>query len=334
MQTSPRLRNPRHGPLRLFTVGLRSGLTLAELLISMTILSLMAVVLAGMSNAVNSAWSYTQGLEEADLGSRAALERISYMVSQTGVYKVPGQPTRLGMAVVSRTAGSTSVPDVLVLWTGGRNGGLATQGVQSRLPKIGELLIYTWDAAHPNVLLELAFPNQTAPFDFAASDLSSTVTQLIASNMAERMPLCERLRVSTQSSAQTETTSPGTSFSSGFFDSSGYTGYPGGSPSWPFSQSGSAPSASPNSSIPPIGCVRFTLSMTPTDGQLAAVSPNTTAWTQLNWPQSLYSSNSGIRQATLSIELQVEPDGIARASDTVTAIPFFDSAIRRYVYEP
>jgi prepilin-type N-terminal cleavage/methylation domain-containing protein len=36
------------------------GMTLAELLISLTILSMMSVVLAGMSNAVNSAWSYTR----------------------------------------------------------------------------------------------------------------------------------------------------------------------------------------------------------------------------------------------------------------------------------
>jgi Tfp pilus assembly protein PilV len=330
MQSGVQPRSQRHSHHRPFVVRLRAGLTLAELLISMTILSLMAVVLAGMSNAVNSAWSYTQGMEAADLGSRAVLERISYMVSQTGVYKVAGQPTRLGMAVVTRTAGTASVPDVLVLWTGGRNGGMAAQGVQSRLPTVGELLIYTWDASRPNVLLEIAFPNQTASFDFAASDLSTTVTQLIASRSAESSPLCERLRVSTQSSAKTETAAPSTSYGSGSYGLPGYTGSNGGMPSWP----SSSPSDAPSSSIPPIGCVRFTLTMTPTDDQLASASPNTTAWTQLNWPQSLYSSHSGIRQATLSIELQIEPDGIARASDTVTAIPFFDSAMRRYVYEP
>ena len=41
-----------------------------------------------------------------------------------------------------------------------------------------------------------------------------------------------------------------------------------------------------------------------------------------------------MRQATLQMELQVEPDGIVRASDTVSAIPFFGSASLRYVYVP
>lgn len=83
-----------------------------------------------------------------------------------------------------------------------------------------------------------------------------------------------------------------------------------------------------------VGNVRFTLTMTPSDADLASVSPQTTAWTQLNWPQGTFGNRSGMRQANLQIELQVEPDGIVRASDTVTAIPFFGSASVRYVYEP
>jgi hypothetical protein len=264
-------------------------MTLAELLISMTILSLMAVVLAGMSNAVNSAWSYTKGIEGTDLQARAALERIKYMVAQTGTYKVAGQPTRSGLAVVSRPVGANPLPDVLVLWTGGRSGGMAVSGVQSRLPIVGELLIYTWKASDPSQLIEVAFPGQTAAFDFAASDLSTQVTNLLASSSAEVIPLCEPLRVSTLNLSGTPLN---------------------------------------------VGNVRFTLTRTPSDADLAAAAPQTVAWTMLKWPQGSFGNRSGLRQANLQIELQVEPDGIVRASDTVTAIPFFGSASLRYVYEP
>ncbi len=297
----------------------KRGMTLAELLISMTILSMMGVVLAGMSNAVNSAWSYTKGVEDTDLQAQAAIERIEYMVSQTGTYKLAGQPTRAGIAIVNRPVGKSQLPDVLVLWTGGRSGGMATSGVQTRLPIVSELLIYSWDASTPANLIEAAFPGQTAVFDFTASDLSTQVTNLLSSKTAEVIPLCEQLRVSSLSSTGTTTTTTPTGPSSPY------------GPSMPMA----APSrSSTTGSTLSVGNVRFTLAQNPTDSELAAATPETTAWTQLNWPQGKFGNRSGMRQATLQIELQVEPDGIVRASDTVTAIPFFGSASLRYVYEP
>lgn len=298
----------------------KRGMTLAELLISMTILSMMSVVLAGMSNAVNSAWSYTKGIEDSDLQARAAFERIEYMVSQTGTYKITGQPTRLGLAVINRPVEAHQLPDVLVLWTGGRSGGMAASGLQSRLPIVGELLIYTWNSSTPSQLVEVAFPGQTDAFDFAASDLVTQVTNLLASTSAEVVPICERLRVSSMSASSSSTS----------------VTYPTG-PSSPYGPSlPETPPSTPSSSsgASSVGNLRFTLTLTPSDTDLASATPQTTAWTQLNWPQGTFGSRSGIRQANLQIELQVEPDGIVRASDTVTAIPFFGSASRRYVYEP
>ena len=297
-------------------------MTLAELLISMTILSVISVALAGMSQAVNSAWSYTKGGEETDLQARAALERIEFVVSQIGTYKVAGQPTRLGAAVVSRPVGKYQLPDVLVLWTGGRSGGMAANGVQSRLSVVGELLIYSWAASSPSQLIEATFPGQTAAFDFAASDLSTQVTNLLASKTVEVIPLCEQLRVSSlgsSNSAVVSSTSP-----SGPSSPS--------SPSLPTSQPSSQSSSSSTSMS--VGNLRFTLTQTPSDNDLAEAAPQTAAWTQLNWPQNSFGNRSGMRQANLQMELQVEPDGIVRASDTVSAIPFFGSASVRYVYEP
>ena len=123
------------------------------------------------------------------------------MVSQTGVYDLVGQPTRVGMAVVPRPVGTNSIPDVLVLWTGGRSGGMSANGVLNRLPIVGELLIYTWDSKRPNQLLEVAFPGQTASFDLAASDLATTVSNLLNSATAEKISLCDQLRQSTLSTS-------------------------------------------------------------------------------------------------------------------------------------
>lgn len=306
---------------------LRRGMTLAELLISMTILNMMSVVLAGMSNAVNSAWSYTKGVEDSDLQARAAIERIEYMISQTGVYDLAGTPTRVGMTVVSRPVGTNQIPDVLVLWTGGRSGGMAANGVLPRLPTVGELLIYTWDAKNPSQLIEVAFPGQTESFDFSASDLATTVANLLNSTAAEKIPLCDRLRLSSLSDSSTAPSSPLIPPTSG--------------PSYPYGPSlPPAPLSFPSSSTPTsgstqsIGNVRFTFTQTPSDSELATASPQTVAWTQLSWPQGNFGNRSGMRQVTLQMELQVEPDGIVRASDTVSAIPFFGSASLRYVYEP
>ena len=148
----------------------RRGMTLAELLISMAIMGLMAVVLAGMSNAVNSAWAYTKGVESTEQQAAAAFGRIKYMLAHTGTYRLTGQPARLGMAVVNRTVGSATIPDVLVLWTGGRNGGMAALGIQARLPVASELLVYTWDSTLPSQLLEVAFPSSSNNVDFNATD--------------------------------------------------------------------------------------------------------------------------------------------------------------------
>ncbi len=318
-----------HTPHSTFRISHR-GMTLAELLISLTILSIMSVVLAGMSNAVNSAWSYTKGVEDSDLQARAAVERIEYMISQTGVYDLAGQPTRVGMAVVRRPVGTNQIPDVLVLWTGGRSGGMSANGVLQRLPTVGELLIYTWDAQSPSQLIEVAFPGQTAAFDFAASDLATTVANLLTSNAAEKIPLCDRLRLSSLSNSSSAVAAPIMPPVSGA--ESIFSMYGASVPSE--SSSSSSTSTATAASTQSIGNARFTLTLTPTDSELASAAPQTTAWMQLSWPQGTFGNRSGIRQVTLQIELQVEPDGIVRASDTVSAIPFFGSASLRYVYEP
>lgn len=312
-------RTPQHSQL-----AQRRGMTLVELLISMMVLGLMSVVLAGMSNAVNSAWEYTKGVGGTEQQASAVIDRIKYMVGQTGTYRVAGQPTRLGMAVVEREVSSTTVPDVLVLWTGGRDGGMAALGQQTRLPIASELLAYTWNEKSPSQLVEVAFPGDSTTVDFASSDFAASVATLLASPTVERIPLCERLRIGaigqTSSSLLVPTSSGGLV------------------PALDYGQmlDSTASTITPQESASAItiGNVRFAIAWAPTSTELASVAPQSAGWMQLSWPQGAVGSQTGMRQATLSLEVQIEPDGVAATNGEVSAIPFFGSASVRYVYQP
>ncbi len=293
-------------------------MTLAELLIAMAIMGLMTVVLAGMSNAVNSAWAYTKGVESTEQQAAAAFDRIKYMLAHTGTYRLTGQPTRLGLAMVPRTLGTATIPDVLVLWTGGRNGGMSALGTQTRLPVASELLAYTWDSTNPSQLLEVAFPSSTNNIDFAATDFATTIASLLTSLTADRIPLCGHLRV-TSLSATTPTP---------------VTTYPTGGMYGPSISTTPTTTTSTTDASETIGCARFDIAWAPTDAELATATPGSTQWYQLNWPIGAVSGRSGMRQATLNLELQIEPDGVDAGTGSVNAIPFFDSGSVRYVYEP
>ncbi len=307
-------------------------MTLAELLIGMAIMGLMTVVLAGMSNAVNSAWNYTKGVEVTEQSAAAAFERMKYMLAHVGTYRLSGQPTRLGMAVVSRSVGTATIPDVLVLWTGGRNGGMAASGTLARLPVASELLIYTWDSTAPSQLLEVAFPSSTGNVDFVATDFSTTITTLLANTTADRIPLCDHLRVSSLSTTAATTT--GTSSGSGSYGSMTGFGSTYGSSLPSGSSTTSTTTTSASAASQSVGCARFDIVLAPTDTELASATVGSTQWYQLTWPQGTVGSRSGMRQATLNLELQIEPDGVVAGAGSVNAIPFFDSGSVRYVYEP
>jgi prepilin-type N-terminal cleavage/methylation domain-containing protein len=172
----------------------RSGFTLVELLISMTIASLLSVVLGGLIVAVNAAWKHTRNLEDATLQAQAAIERIKYMVSHAGVYQVPGRPTHVGMAVVSHDWFFLEMPDILVIWSGGREGGMAAQGVQNQMPRVNELVIYAADPTVATRLVEITIPEDSSEIDFEGTDFSDTIKTLIESPDAQSTLLSDRVR--------------------------------------------------------------------------------------------------------------------------------------------
>ncbi|MFK7779016.1 MAG: prepilin-type N-terminal cleavage/methylation domain-containing protein [Gimesia sp.] len=170
------------------------GFTLVELLMAMAISSILIVALGGIVSATQSAWKHSRGIEDTQAQVTAAFDRIKMMVSQAGVYQVSGQPPRIGLAVVSHSWNYYDIPDTLVVWTGGRNGGISDQGTLTRLPKMSELLIYTIDPNDTHNLIEVALPESNTDVDFSSSSFKNLIRTVINSSSAESALLCNRLK--------------------------------------------------------------------------------------------------------------------------------------------
>jgi hypothetical protein len=84
------------------------------------------------------------------------------------------------------------------------------------------------------------------------------------------------------------------------------------------------------------GAVRFNVRYRPTDQEMADYAAKTAAWQDLAWPQGIYTSNMGLRQAWLRMELQILPASTSAGlgSEDATAIPFLGSASRFYEVHP
>ncbi len=89
-------------------------------------------------------------------------------------------------------------------------------------------------------------------------------------------------------------------------------------------------------SAPAVGNARFELTYSPTDSQLAAASPGSQSWNDLPWAQGMVGADNGLRTANVRIELLLERDPAKPQTDNsnTTALPFFGSANRQYVYQP
>ncbi len=271
-----------------------NAFTLVEMMMAMTITAMMSVVLGGLIMAVHAAWEHSNGLEESSLQGHAAIQRIKHMVSHVGVYQMPGQPTRLGLRVASHEWDAADLPDVLVVWSGGRSGGMADAGIQQRLPQINELVIYSPDPSDSSRLVEVMLPDDTSSIDFNDPNFNDTILTVIDSADSVRVLICDRIRQS------------------------------------------DLPGAGAGDQDAKVGNIRFDLRLTPSDEELAAFNPGTDVWYELAWAQGIASGDSGMRQATVRMEFQMETrkNNTSENDSVATTIPFFGSASYRYVHQP
>jgi hypothetical protein len=269
----------------------RCGFTFVELLMSLTLTSILSVVLGGIILAAHEGWEHSNGLSEASQQARISQDRITYMVSQAGQYRLTGQPTTLGIAVVESTYLFVRAPEILVIWSGGRMGGMSALGVQTRLPTVNELVIYTPDPSDPTHLIEVVDPANTNSLDFRAANFSTSIQTILKSPSCQKTLLCDRVHTSDLSM-------------------------------FSFSQTA-------------VGNIRFEKLDSPTDAELTGIVAGTPAWFNLVWAQGIVSSSTGMRQTTIRMEFQIEPRPLPlNSSAAVSAIPFFNSASNRYVYQP
>ncbi len=171
----------------------RSGLTLPELLASMLILGLIAASLGGVASAVRSSNAYCSGQTQAAQHARVTLARLERNISlATANENFPG------CRVFATTVSGSTFPDALVVWSP-----LASAVAPTGLPRVNELLLYTFNPSAPNQLLEIRDTTNTAtaPAASATSSWNTLVSGLLSSNTATRTVLTTRLRTARPTAA-------------------------------------------------------------------------------------------------------------------------------------
>lgn len=163
----------------------RRGLSLTELLASMLILTLIAGSLGAVASAVRSSNSYCTGHTQAAQHARVALVRL-----ETNLAQATANENFPGCRVFTTTVSGSTFPDTLVIWKP-----TTTAAAPTGLPRVNELLLYTYNPSAPNELLEIrqATSTATAPVWTATSSWNTLVATLKSSNTATRTVVTDRL---------------------------------------------------------------------------------------------------------------------------------------------
>jgi prepilin-type N-terminal cleavage/methylation domain-containing protein len=76
------------------------------------------------------------------------------------------------------------------------------------------------------------------------------------------------------------------------------------------------------------GCVRFAVTLNPSDVDIASYRAGTMTWANVPWAQGIWSVNIGMRQVWVRTELQMMPSGssLVTKSTGMQPVPFFGSA--------
>ncbi len=125
-------------------------MSLVELLIAVSILTLIAGVLGGLSRAVQMGFDYSQAHGTATQHARVTIERIVQLVNEA--VATEDYP---GAWVVDEAIDGTSYPDALVVWRPANRVPLSPAGP----PRINELVIFAPDPAAPNRVVEFTVAN-------------------------------------------------------------------------------------------------------------------------------------------------------------------------------
>lgn len=154
----------------------RPGLTLVELLIAVSIISLTAIALGTLARATQISAAYVEGHSNAAQHARVTMERIQRAV-RTG----SANETFPGVVLFAETVSGDRFPDTIVVWKPAEG---TTAANPTALPKFNELVVFCPNPARPNELLEITSRNdlRTVP---ALSNISQWTTELNALKSGE-----------------------------------------------------------------------------------------------------------------------------------------------------
>jgi hypothetical protein len=175
----------------------RRGLTLTELLIAGTIMTLLAGGMGALVMTVHSTNEYCRGQAVAAQHGRVAIDRI-----QRAVRTAHASEQFPGCLVISETIGSWDFPDTLVVWS--PSGSAANP---AGLPRVNELAIYTPDPAVPSRLIELRAPSDISTVPAASDEAgwATLVDNLKVSVTSVKTELSDRLRTGAVSGGSGDT---------------------------------------------------------------------------------------------------------------------------------
>jgi prepilin-type N-terminal cleavage/methylation domain-containing protein len=179
--------NPSHSAFRLPPSALpRRGMTLIELMISVTILSITIAAVGVLARAVQISAEYNEGYGTATQHARVTLDRLDKAINQAYANKTyPGAWTTVD--VIS----SFDFPDTLVVW---RPSG--TPANPDGAPLASELVLFCPDPTAPNKLLEVTVPgdNRTMPSPSGAATFKTFVDGLKTAAGAQKAQLTDLVR--------------------------------------------------------------------------------------------------------------------------------------------
>jgi len=260
-------------------LGFRSGVSLIELLISASLMTIVVGILGVVTNAVHMAAEYGQTHGAAVQHARVAIDRIARRVRQaTANADYPGA------WIVADTVLSWQFPDTLVVWNPDGEA-VDPDGV----PRVNELVVYRPNPSQPNELWELTDPSNssTAPAIADASAWATLINQMSSSSSAEVAVLTDLLNTA------------------------------------------NVPQGAGTSDR---ACLRFHARVLPSAAQWDQYESGSIDWEDLDWAQSIYGSQVGLRQSWISIELQLVPRASVNEhiSDDLDPLAFFGSAALYY----
>lgn len=160
-----------------------------EMLISISLISMLMVSLAGMASTVQHADEYQRGHGEAAQHARVAVHRIGNTVR-----RAVANEEFPGLWVVEKSLVGWTFPDVLVVW---RPPGAALD--PDGTPRVNELVVYCPNPGAPNELWELTDPSNSStvpPITDSAAWLT-TIDTMRQSVSSEKVVLTDMLRVAT-----------------------------------------------------------------------------------------------------------------------------------------